>query len=61
MLSMAVTGPGMGKGSYKEDWVVTGIEYKGGEVTPVATAQAGNHTVSLGLTQSTAPACCTLL
>ena len=54
---------GMGGSSYKEDWRVISIEYKGGPVNQEGVANEGNHNVQLGIIQSagpTAPVCCVI-
>ena len=60
MLNMKVTsGVIPVSNKYTEDWRVTGIKFKGGEVDPNGQAQAGKHSVSLGLIQTVG--CCVIL
>merc|ERR1711998_509090 len=55
---------GLKTSSYKEDWRMVSIEYKGGAVEPSAQANEGSHNMTLGIVQTVAmgPAgCCTIL
>eukprot|EP00930_Biecheleria_cincta_P029927 TRINITY_DN20763_c0_g1_i1.p1 TRINITY_DN20763_c0_g1~~TRINITY_DN20763_c0_g1_i1.p1 ORF type:complete len:135 (+),score=23.86 TRINITY_DN20763_c0_g1_i1:92-496(+) len=61
MMNMAFQGPTGASSSYKEEWILQEITFKGGPVNMEAAVQEGDHMVSMGLTQNvTRTNCCSI-
>ena len=63
MMQVNVVGKGGARTSYSEEWTIVSLEYKGGTCTAFLQAEAGMHTVNLGLVQNMTPglACCLIM